>query len=278
MESAALVTDDAVLFGMLAGILALVFWTASHPAPFWRRFYSIVPALALCYCLPALLNTLGIIDGRNNAIYPVARDYLLPAALVLLTLTIDLKGLLGLGPRLLIMFFTGTLGVMLGAPIAFLVVGALSPETVAGDTWTGMAALAGSWIGGGANMVAMREIYEVDANTFGQFAAVDILVASVWLAGLLFLAGRADRFDRWIGADTRPIDELKTKVEAYQLANSRIPALPDVMVVLGLAFTITGLGQPRQATSADSARPSPWRTWPRPTQNVSSRRSGGPRS
>ena len=124
MESAALVTDDAVLFGMLAGILALVFWTASHPAPFWRRFYSIVPALALCYCLPALLNTLGIIDGRNNAIYPVARDYLLPAALVLLTLSIDLKGLLGLGPRLLIMFATGTVGVMLGAPIAFLVVGA----------------------------------------------------------------------------------------------------------------------------------------------------------
>lgn len=241
MENAALVTDDAVLFGILAGILALVFWTASHPAAFWRRFYSIVPALALCYCLPALLNTLGIIDGRNNGIYPIARDYLLPAALVLLTLSIDIKGLLGLGPKLLIMLFTGTLGVMLGAPIAYLIVGALSPETVAGDTWSGMAALAGSWIGGGANMVAMREIYEVDANTFGQFAAADILVASVWLAGLLFLAGRAQRFDRWIGADTRAIDELKDKVEAYQLASARIPTLADVMVVLGLAFTITGL-------------------------------------
>ncbi len=238
---APLFTDDAVVLGLIAAILAFVFWTSSSGKPFWQRFYSIIPALALCYCLPALLNTFGIIDGKANGIYPVARDYLLPTALVLLTLSVDLKGLLRLGPKLLVMFVVGTIGVMLGAAVSFLVIDAVHPETVAGDTWSGMAALAGSWIGGGANMVAMREIYQVDANTFGQFAAVDVLVASVWMAGLLFLAGRASQYDRWIGADTSAIDDMKRRIEAYHAANARIATLPDLMVTLGLGFAVTGL-------------------------------------
>src|SRR5690606_31094588 len=117
-----------------------------------------------------------------------SRDVMLPVALVLLTLSIDLKGMLKLGPRLLFVFFAGTLGIMLGAPVAFLVMEVIRPETVAGDTWAGMAALAGSWIGGGANIVAMREVFEVDATTFGQFAVVDVAVANLWMAILLFLA------------------------------------------------------------------------------------------
>ncbi len=237
----ALISDDGVVLGLVAAILALVFWTSSSPAPFWRRFYSVVPALMLCYCIPALFNTFGIIDGHAAALYPVARDYLLPTALVLLTLSIDIKGLLGLGPKLLIMFVVGTLGVMIGAPIAFLLIGWIHPETVAGDTWAGMAALAGSWIGGGANMVAMREIFQVDANTFGQFAAVDVIVASLWMAFLLFLSGRAARVDAKTGADTRAIDDLKRRVEHWHAQHARNPTLADMMVVLGIGFAATGL-------------------------------------
>jgi uncharacterized membrane protein len=237
----ALITDDGVVLGLVAAILALVFWTSSSPAPFWRRFYSVVPALMLCYCIPALFNTFGIIDGHAAALYPVARDYLLPTALVLLTLSIDIKGLLGLGPKLLIMFAVGTLGVMIGGPLAFLIIGWIHPETVAGDTWAGMAALAGSWIGGGANMVAMREIFQVDANTFGQFAAVDVIVASLWMAFLLFLSGRAASVDAKTGADTRAIDDLKRRIEHWHAQHARNPTLADIMVVLGVGFAATGL-------------------------------------
>src|SRR5690606_31898533 len=120
--------------------------------------------------VPAIYNTAGLIDGETSALYnPIASRVLLPAALVLLTLSIDLPGIIRLGPRLLFVFCAGTLGIAFGAIATFQLMEWFWPAAVAGDTWKGMAALSGSWIGGGANMVAIREIYGVDATLFGQF-------------------------------------------------------------------------------------------------------------
>lgn len=240
--SAALITNDIVVFGLIAATLGVIFWAASGPTPLLKRFFAYVPALLLCYFIPAIYNTAGLIDGHSTTLYnPIARDVFLPAALVLLTLSIDIRGILRLGPTLLIVFCAGTLGVVLGAPVAFLAMEVIHPETVAGDTWAGMAALAGSWIGGGANMVAMREIYEVDATTFGQFAVVDVAVASLWMAVLLFLAGRSQQIDARSGADTRALDEMKERISAYHAQNSRIPSLTDLMVIVGVAFGLVAL-------------------------------------
>ena len=107
------------------------------------------------------------------------------------------------------MYAASSISVMIGAVVAFALFAAVHPATVAGDTWAGMTALAGSWIGGGANMMAMKEIFEVNATTFGQFAVVDVGVGYVWMAVLIFLAGRADAIDARSGADTRALDELQ---------------------------------------------------------------------
>ena len=237
----ALITNDASVLGLLAVILALVFWTSSREKGAWAKFYTYVPALLLCYFIPALLNSLGIINGSASKLYPVARDYLLPTSLVLLCLAIDLGAILRLGPKAIIMFLTGTLGVMLGALVSFMVMGVIHPETVAGETWRGMTTVAGSWIGGGANQAAMKEVFEVDDNLFGQFVAVDVLVANVWMAILLFMAGRAKAFDRWTRADTSAIEDMKHRLESYQAEHARNPSLTDIMVILGVGLGATGL-------------------------------------
>lgn len=240
--SAALIQNDIVLFGLIAGTLGLIFWLSSGPTPFWKKFFAWVPALLLCYFIPAFYNTVGLIDGGNNSLYnPVASRVLLPAALVLLTLSVDLKDILKLGPKLLFVFCAGTVGVVLGAIVSFQLMQWIHPPAVAGDTWKGMAALSGSWIGGGANMVAIREVYAVDATLFGQFAVVDVAVASLWMATLLFLSGRSARLDARSGADTRALDEMKERIAAYEAANARIPSLSDMMVIVGLAFGAVGL-------------------------------------
>ena len=236
-----LVTNDAVVLGMLAAILGAVFWSASRTSGFWKKFYSYVPALLLCYLIPSVLNSFGVIDGNASSLYPVARDYLLPSALVLLCIAIDFGAIVRLGPKAIIMFLTGTFGVMLGAVVSFLVMGVIHPDTVQGDTWRGMTTITGAWIGGGANQAAMKEVFEVDATLFGQFVAVDILVASLWMAVLLFLAGRAQAFDRWTGADVSAINALKTRIEQYHSEHARIPTLTDVMVILGVGLGVTGL-------------------------------------
>ena len=242
VPSTALITSDVVLFGLIAATLGLIFWLASGPTPFWKKFFAWVPALLLCYFVPAFYNTVGLIDGANSALYnPVASRVLLPAALVLLTLSIDLKGILRLGPKLLFVFVAGTFGIVLGAVVSFQLMEWLWPAAVAGDTWKGMAALAGSWIGGGANMVAMREVYAVDATLFGQFAVVDVAMASALMATLLFLANRSAQIDARSGADTRAIDEMKARMAAYEAANARIPTLTDLMVIVGVSFGLVGL-------------------------------------
>lgn len=240
-EAVPLVTNDAVVLGILAAILGSVFWTASRPTGFWKSFYTYVPALLLCYLVPAILNTLGVIDGNLSKLYPVARDYLLPSALVLLCIAIDFGAIVRLGPKAIVMFLTGTAGIMLGALVSFEIMRVIHPETVAGETWRGMTTITGAWIGGGANQAAMKEVFEVDATLFGQFVAVDVLVANVWMAVLLFLAGRAQAFDRWTGADLSAINALKTRIETYQAEHARMPTLTDVMVILALGLGVTGL-------------------------------------
>ncbi len=239
--STALITNDIVVFGLIAATLGGIFYLASGPTPMWKKFFAWVPALLLCYFVPAIYNTAGLIDGEGSQLYYFGSRVLLPAALVLLTLSVDLKGILKLGPRLLFVFCAGTLGIILGAIVSFQVLEWVWPAAVAGDTWRGMAALSGSWMGGGANMVAIREIYEVDATLFGQFAVVDVAFASLWLATLLFLANRAEQIDARSGADTSAIDEMRQRIAAYEAANARIPTLTDLMVIIGLAFGVVAL-------------------------------------
>jgi len=248
--STVLIQNDVVVFGLIAGTLGLIFWLASGPTPFWKKFFTWIPALLLCYFVPALYNTVGLIDGEGSQLYWLASRVFLPAALVLLTMSVDLPGVLKLGPKLLFVFCMGTVGVVLGAVIAFQLMEWFWPAAVTGDTWKGMAALSGSWIGGGANMVAIREIYGVDATLFGQFAVVDVALASLLMATLLFLANRQESIDRRSGADTRALDEMKERIAAYEAANARIPTLTDLMMIIGWAFGIVAVAHAVSAPAA----------------------------
>lgn len=257
-SSHALIQNDIVLFGLIAATLALVFWTASLKG-FWQKFYGVVPPLLLCYFIPGIFNSIGLIDGTGSQLYnPIASRVLLPAALVLLTLTIDLKAVMGLGWKLLAMYFGASLSIMLGAFVAFWVMQQMHPQTTAGDTWGGMAALAGSWIGGGANMVAMKEIFEVDETTFGQFVVLDVGVGYVWMAVLIFLAGRAKAIDARAGADTAAIETLKQRLAAYNAQHARIPSLTDFMLIIGVAFGVVGLAHAVSVPLAGWFAPLPW--------------------
>lgn len=243
-EQGPLVTDDAVVFGILMIILALVFTTSASKSPFWIKFYKVIPSLLLCYFIPGLLNTFGLISGEESGLYTVASRYLLPASLVLFTLSIDFKGILKLGPKALVMFLAGTVGVIIGGPLALFIVSIFSPEVVSGtgadEVWRGLATVAGSWIGGGANQAAMLEVFGASPVLFSQMIAVDVIVANIWLATLLYGAANADKLDKFFRADSSAIHELKDKVEKYRNSILRIPTTGDTMKILGLGFGITG--------------------------------------
>lgn len=238
-------TNDAIVFGILMSILGFVFLTSTSKKPPWVKFYKYVPALLLCYFIPSIFNSLGIISGNSSNLYFVASRYLLPTSLALLTISIDLKEIRKLGSKALILFFTGTLGIIIGGPIAILIVLSINPALIAGSdidsVWRGLSTVAGSWIGGGANQAAMKEVFQVDNEIFSAMVAVDVIVANIWMAFLLYGAGINDKIDNWLQADSSSIDVLKNKIEAYQAQIMKIPNTADTMRVLSIGFGITAV-------------------------------------
>jgi uncharacterized membrane protein len=243
--STALITNDAVILGLLFAVLAFVFATSNSEKPFWKRFYTYVPSLLLCYFIPGLFNTVGLIDGANSNLYRMAADYLLPTSLILLTLSCDLRGILRLGPKALIMFLAGTLGVLIGGPVALWIMGSINPSLLADlgpeSVWRGMSAQAGSWIGGGANQAAMKEVFEVGPGVFAKFVAVDVIVANLWMAFLLYIAGRSVAIDKRFGADTTAIEDLRIRIEKFQAETTRVTTTKDLVLILSIGLGFTGL-------------------------------------
>jgi uncharacterized membrane protein len=258
MHNAPYFTDDTIVFGLLMLLLGFVFYTSSKEEGIWKKFYGVVPALLVCYLLPAVFTSLNIISpewveigangeevSKESSIYFIASRYLLPAALVLMTLSIDMKALLNLGPKALIIFLAGTVGIVIGGPIAILIISIFSPETVGGAdfnaVWRGLSTIAGSWIGGGANQAAMLEIFKYNQEKYGAMVLVDIVVANVGMAFLLYGIGKKEIINKWLKADNSSIQELQDKVSNYQESVKRNPSLADYMIIGAIAFATVGL-------------------------------------
>ncbi|MDH5432316.1 MAG: DUF819 family protein [Gammaproteobacteria bacterium] len=274
-----LITNNAIVFGVLALILGGIFYLYHKTDNIYcKRFCQFVPALLLCYFIPSLLYSFHIvpydypcekvlqgvydvsqkiiaecqrelpadpeykISAAGSQLYYVASRFLLPASLVLLIISVDFKKIVALGPKALILFITGTLGIVIGGPIALIIMSWINPEVVSGDVWRGMTTVAGSWIGGGANQAAMKEVYEVSGSLFSSMIAVDVLIANVWMAVLLIMAGRAASIDKKNNADTSAIDDLRETVEKFNRENARNPDLTDLMMIIAIAFGVTALG------------------------------------
>lgn len=228
-----MISDDRIILGLLALVLAFVFATRDRPG--WQRFYVFVPIILICYLVPSLMTTFGLIDVSQSNLWPVAKDYFLPAALFLMTLSIDIKGILGLGNKAIIMFLTATVGIILGGPLALWIVAQFEPSIIgSGDTaaWRGLATLAGSWIGGGANQTAMLEVYGYPLEGFAALLAVDIIVAEIWMVFLLYGAGAHERVDRWLGADSSSIAKLRDAMADYTESIERVAKANDYVCLL----------------------------------------------
>lgn len=258
-EREPLITNDAVIFGILMTMLGLIFWTSSSSNRWLKGFYKVIPMLLVCYFVPSLLSLFHVVDHHESKLYFVATRYLLPATLVLLTLSIDLKEIFRLGPKALIMFLTGTVGVVLGGPIAVLIVAYIAPDIIGVDgpdaVWRGLSTVAGSWIGGGANQAAMQVLYMTPepgatvevrdslSDLYSVMIAVDVFVAEIWMFFLLLGVGQADLIDKFFKADSSSIEHLKNTMESFSKKVTRIPTTTDLMVIAAIGFGATAIAQ-----------------------------------
>jgi uncharacterized membrane protein len=235
-----MITDPMAVLAVLLGVLAALFTIGQQP--FGKRVFRAVPLLVFAYFVPTTLSNLGLIP-LESPLYEFIKQWLLPASLVLLTLSVDIPGILRLGPKVLILFLAATATIVLGGPLAYLLCSPLIPAELTEEAWKGLAALSGSWIGGGANFVAIGESVGASDSTIAMMVVVDVAVANVWMAVLLWFSGRDEKMDAAIGADRRSMEELKRKIEKYQQATATMPALADYLLMLFLCFTGVAVAQ-----------------------------------
>ena len=230
------ITEPTSLFAFLAAILGFVFWLATIPR--FSRFFELMPPVIWAYFLPMFMTTLGV-TPESSVLYDWMSRYLLPFSLFLLMITVDLPAILKLGPVALIMMLAGTFGIVIGGPIAFMVFGGMLPE----DAWKGFAALSGSWIGGTANMVAIKESVGTSDAMLGPIIVVDTVVGYGWMGVLIFLSAVQKKFDKWVKADTSVIEQ--TNARLVEMDTTRRPAsIADLAGIVGLALaaSVVALG------------------------------------
>ncbi|WP_428262427.1 DUF819 domain-containing protein [Haliangium sp.] len=228
-----MIQSPLAIVAVLLAVLALLFWAARWSVT--ERLFRFIPLLVFAYFVPTLLSNTGVIPG-DAEVYGWVKSYLLPASLILMTLAADIPSMLRLGRNVLVLFFSATISIVIGGPLAYLALGWMVPPEIGDQAWRGLAALSGSWIGGGANFLAIGESVGASNEIIGLMVVVDVAVANVWMATLLYFAGRSRSMDNAIGADRDSLEELRTRVQAYHEATSRAPVTADMMAIAAIAI------------------------------------------
>ena len=205
------------------------------------KFFNYVPAIVLLYFTSMLLSTFGVWQKTDDItlVYKGVKDNLLPAMIFLMLLRCDIRKILKLGPKMLIGFFAASISIGIGFVITY----AIFKGHYEVDTWKSFAALAGSWMGGTGNMVAIQGALNVPDSKLGYTLLMDSINYSIWVMFLLWLVSFAPKFNKWTKADTKLIDEIGYKLQKDKDNLRKEIEFVDMIVLLGLSLLVSAVSQ-----------------------------------
>ena len=206
----------------------------------WKIF-DLVPPLVWIYVLHMVFCTFGLYDlAATKAAYSGLKNNLLYAMIFVMLLRCDFRKLAKLGPRMIAIFFGGSITLALGTIIGF----PLFAKVLGGaeKSWAAVAALYASWVGGSANMAAMEAAFTIDPGAYGAALALDTVCYSVWIALLLLAVKIAPKWNAICKADTSKLDEV-AKVANAQLADKKVATAADWIFIIGLSLIVSAISQ-----------------------------------
>lgn len=227
-----MIQDPGLVLAYLAAVVGLVFQVSRVRA--LEPLFDRLPALVWTFFLPMLSTSAGILPA-SSPLYPALARYLLPASLVLMLLSADLRSIARLGRTALVVMVAGCLGIMAGALLGYQLLKPWLPP----DSWKAIGALTATWTGGSANLVAVATTLGLSSDLQGVIIIVDTVVGYSWMGVLIWLAGHQARADRWLGADRTQVAELGARLAEQRAASRRPMGVPDVTLMVALAIGLT---------------------------------------
>ena len=263
-NSVALISSPIGVLAVLCFVAAFFFLIAELTK---AKLFQYIPPLLFIYATPVFLNNLDVIPS-DSVVYPGLSAYLLPAFIVLMLIKVNIPAVMKVMGKGVLVMLMGTLGVMVGAVVAYAIVHPwLSP-----DAWQGYGALAGSWIGGTANMAAAAEILGTSEEQFGLAIIADNVIYVVWLPMLLISRDFADKFNKWARVPEDRIASMDAAA-ALHVEEDKAPTMPQYLflfaVVIGVVWigralappvaeTLSATADSIKALSADAPRVARW--------------------
>lgn len=225
-----MIREPVQIIAVLLAIETLALGISGHRR--CKRFFHFIPTVFWIYFLPMLAANLRLIDA-NAAVYQLISRNLLPFSLILLLLSTDLRAIIRLGWPALMMMIAGSFGIMAGMLIVFLIV----KRWVGGNMWLGFGALSGSWIGGSANMIAVKEAIGTPDSIFAAMVIVDTIVPYVWMGLLIAASSGQLRFDAWNKSKMGILNELAQTARQLPAEPQRVRMR---LGLLALAVAVAG--------------------------------------
>ncbi|KHE70495.1 DUF819 domain-containing protein, partial [Halobacillus sp. BBL2006] len=227
----ALIQEPMAIFAYLIAVVGIVFMLSTVEYKPVKKFFRYLPPLIWMYFLPMLSTTFGIIP-QSSDLYSFLSTYMLPAGLLLLMISTNVPATFKLGGKAVLVFLAGTVGVVIGGPIAFALFQGILPE----EAWRGVGALAGSWIGGSANMGAMIEAFNTPDDILSPIILTDTLVGIGWMGVMISFANFQERFNKWNGADNSTIKKVNEDIATDVQRNAKPLQLPQLFGIIAVGF------------------------------------------
>lgn len=231
-----MITDGFIYLSVLVGLAA--FMVAIEKKFSNNRFLKFVPGIVLIYIGAAVLQTSGVFANNESidGVYTNVKGALLPAMLMIMLLKCDVRSIIRLGPRMIGGYLIAVVSIMLG----FIIVYVIFQSFYVTDTWRAFGALAGSWTGGSANMVALQGILKVPENIFGYALMMDTINYAVWVMFMFWLVPFAGKFNSWTKADTsfmeKGIEGLTDEQQEKQSVHFQ-----HILYLLGIGLLVSSL-------------------------------------
>jgi len=226
----ALISSPIGVLAVLSFVAAFFFMLAQTTR---AKLFQYIPPLLFIYATPVFLNNFGVIPS-SSPIYSGLSAYLLPAFIVLMLIKVNVPAVVKVMGKGVLVMLMGTAGVMAGAVVAYLLV----HSWLSDDAWKGYGALAGSWIGGTANMAATAEMLGTSEEQFGLAVIADNVIYVFWLPLLLMSRDFADRFNKWARVPAERLESMDAAAELH-VEDDQAPTMPQYLFLIAVVIGVT---------------------------------------
>lgn len=232
-----MITNGFTYIAVLIFIAALLVWLQKYTK---SKFFDYAPPIVLLYLITMIFCTLNVWDlEATKPAYSALKNNILFAMIFLMLLRCNIRKIFKLGPKMLGGFFCASITISLG----FIITYAILHGPLGEGAWKALGALCGSWMGGSGNMIAVQAALDIGEADMAYALVVDSIDYSIWVMFLLWAINLAPKFNKWVKANTKTLDEVSKRLEDDAKANDGSITFVNIIFLLGLSLVVSALGQ-----------------------------------